>query len=134
MATTTRSALASIDTSNGLFQGQITGNLFAGEALDPVAPCYIKASDGLVYMSNGTAANEAATVFGFTPRAYAIGEAVTLLAGFGRARYGTGLTIGAKLFASATKGRLDDAATTGGTVAIARVISTTDITMITLGT
>jgi hypothetical protein len=35
------------------------------------------------------------------------------------ARYGSGLTPGARYFVSATAGAIDDAATTGGTVAVA---------------
>jgi hypothetical protein len=108
---------------------QISGDLYAGEALT-VAPCYIKASDGKVYQSNGTALNEAATFFGFTPAPARSGQPVTLYGIGARFRYGTGLTIGAKLFVSATAGASRHAATTGGTVAIARVITATDIQVI----
>lgn len=127
MATLTRAATASMDASTGAFAGQISGDLYAGEALDSCAACYIKSSDGKVYMSNGTANNEAASFMGFTPRAYNLGEAVTLFNIGARFSYGTGLTIGAALFVSATAGRLDDAATTGGLRAIAEVITATDI-------
>jgi hypothetical protein len=130
MSLVTRAAQASVDTSTAMFAPQLTGNLYAGEALDVCAPCYIKASDGKVYMSNGTAANEAAKFDGFTPRACAIGEPVTLLGVGARMRYGSGLTIGASYFVAATAGRLDTAATTGGTVAIARAINATDIRVI----
>lgn len=126
MATLTRASSASLDASTGMFAAQISG-LIAGEAIDPVAPCYIKAADGKVYMSNGTAANAAAKVDGFSALAAAAGEPVTLFGPGTRFRYGTGLTIATALFASATAGRLDDAATTGGTVAIAKVITATDI-------
>jgi hypothetical protein len=127
MADLTKSASASMDTSTGMFAPQKTGNLYAGEALGVAVPCYIKAADGLVYQSNGTAANEAAKFDGVTPRAYAIGEPVTLFGVGARFRYGTGLTIGADLFISATAGKLADAATTGGVRAIARVMTATDI-------
>ena len=130
MSLVTRAAQASVDTSTAMFAPQLTGNLYAGEALDVCAPCYIKASDGKVYMSNGTAANEAAKFDGFTPRACGIGEPVTLLGIGARMRYGSGLTIGASYFVAATAGRLDTAATTGGTVAIARAINATDIRVI----
>jgi hypothetical protein len=127
MATLTKSASASLDASTGSFAPQKTGNLFAGEALGAVVPCYIKSADGLVYQSNGTAANEAAKFDGFTARATAAGEPVTLFGIGARFRYGTGLTIGNDLFVSATAGALDNAATTGGLRAIARVMTATDI-------
>ncbi len=127
MALVTRSAQASMDASTGLFARQTTGNLYAGEALDAVAACYIKSSDGKVYMSNGTAANEAAKFDGFTARTCAAGEPVTLFGIGARFRYGSGLTIGNDLFVATTAGRLDTAATTGGLRAVARVITSTDI-------
>jgi hypothetical protein len=127
MALVTRSANASGDTSNLQIAPQLSGDLYAGEALDPIAPCYIKAADGLVYMSNGTAANEAAKFDGFTARTVPAGQPVTLYGVGARFRYGTGLTIGTDLFVAATAGRLDTAATTGGVRAIARVINATDI-------
>lgn len=104
MADVTKSALASMDSSSGMFAPQVTGNLYAGEALAVAAPCYIKAADGKVYMSNGTAVNEAAEFDGFTPRAYSSGEAVALFGVGARFRYGTGLTPGQDLFISATAG------------------------------
>lgn len=130
MATLTRSSSASGDTTHLMKVPQISGDLYAGEALDPCAPCYRKASDGLVYMSNGTAVAEAARCMGFTARAVAAGQPVTLYRAGARFGYGTGLTIGALLYVSATAGRLDDAATTGGLVAVAEVISSTDIQVI----
>lgn len=127
MALVTKVAQASVDTSTAMFARQTTGNLYAGEALGVCDACYIKASDGKVYRSNGTAANEAAKFDGITPRAAAIGEPVTLLGLGTRLRYGTGLTIGTDLFVAATAGGLDTAATTGGLRAIARVRTATDI-------
>lgn len=118
--------IARPDTSQAMFASQIP-DLYAGEALDAGAPCYIKAADGRVYMSNGTAANEAAKVHGFTPRAATQGEPITLLGPGARFRYGTGLTPGTRLFLGATAGRFDTAATTGGTAAIAFVVNATDV-------
>jgi hypothetical protein len=126
MALITRSASASVDTSTVLFASQNTGDLFAGEALDALAPCRIS-SDGLVYMTNATAANAAARIHGYTPHAYASGEAVALILPPFRCRYGTGLTPGAPVFAGATAGRLDTAATTGDADGIGHCISTTDV-------
>ena len=126
MALVTRATTASMDASTGMFAPQITG-LIAGEALDVVAPCYIKASDGKVYMSNGTAATEPAKFHGFTPRAVGIGQPVTLFALGARFGYGSGLTIGAKYFIGATAGRLDTAATVGDAVGAAFAVTATDI-------
>ncbi len=127
MALVTRDSSASLDASTGMFAGQLTGDLFAGEALDLLAPCYIKISDGKVYMSNGTAANEAAGFAGFTPEAYLLGEAVTLFSAPACFRYAaSGLVIG-KLFIAATAGRLDTVASVGDAVGVARAINATDI-------
>lgn len=106
---------------------QITG-LFAGEDLLVVAPCYIKTSDGLVYMSNGTASNEAAEFAGFTARATKNGQPVTLFSLGACFRYGAfSGQAGDLLFVAATAGRLDTAATTGGLVPIARILDTSRI-------
>jgi hypothetical protein len=121
----------SLDASTGMYAPQIsggeTGDLLAGEALDPGAACYIKGSDGKVYQSNGTAANEAAKVDGFTAKARAIGQAVSLYGPGARFNYATGMTPGQNLYLGTTAGRLDTAPTTGGTVIIARACSSTDI-------
>lgn len=130
MALLTRSTKASMDAATGMYAPQITG-LYAGEALDIAAPCYIKSSDGKVYMSNGTAANEAAEVIGFTPRAVAIGEPCTLFGAGARFHYSDGaLTPGDKYYIGATAGRLDTAATTGDAVGVAQALTTTDIRVI----
>ena len=103
------------------------GNLYAGEALAVAAPCYIKASDGLVYMSDGSSNNEVAKFVGFTARATAVGEPVTLF-GYGtRFKYGSGLTPGAIYYISGTTGALYDVATTGDTKGTAMAVSATDI-------
>lgn len=130
MALVTRVAQASADTSNLRRTSEISGDEYAGEALDAVAACYKKASDGLWYMSIGTAVNEAARCMGFTARATALGQAVTIYRLGARFRYGTGLTIGGLLYVAGTAGRLDTAPTTGGLVGIAEVISATDIQII----
>ena len=129
MATVTRATDASMDASTGMFAQHLAG-LVAGENLDVVAPCYIKTSDGKVYMTNGTAANEAAEVIGFTPRSAKAGEPIALFGYGARFRYGTGLTPGNRLYVSATAGRLDDAATTGDTKGVAVVLNSTDIMVV----
>lgn len=122
MALVTRDTRASMDTSTGMIAPQISG-LIAGEDLDAVAPCYIKAADGKVYMSNGTAANEAATFAGFTPVLAKAGEPVTLFALGAIFRYASGLTPGQKLYIGATAGRLDTAASVGDAVGVARALT-----------
>lgn len=128
MALVTRDSTASVDALSAMRAPQIAGDLYAGEALDAVAPCYVK-SDGLVYMSNGTAANAAAACDGFTPRAVASGQPVTLFGPGTRFRYAAAgtLTPGATLFVGATAGRLDATATTGDADGIAHAVSDTDI-------
>lgn len=132
MALITRVATAGIDGVSALKVPSIGGDLYAGEDLDPAAPCYIKESDGKVYMSNGTSANEAASVFGFTPKAYKNGEVCSLFMAGARFKYGSGLTPGDDFYLGATAGRLDNATTTGGSVVIARAVSATDIVVVAL--
>lgn len=129
MALVTRSANASMDVSTGQFAPQITG-LYAGEDLDMAAPCYIKSSDGKVYMSNATSATEAAEVVGFTPRAVKSGQPVTLFGKGARFSYGSGLTPGDIYFVGATAGRLDTAATTGDAFGVAQAVTATDIRIV----
>lgn len=127
MTLVTKAADASLDAASAMFAPQISGRT-AGEALDALAPCYIKQSDGFVYMSNATAANEAAGIDGFTPRAYASGDSNVTLFGLGtKMRYATGMTAGAPLYIGATAGRLDTAATVGDGEGVARTIDSTII-------
>lgn len=124
MALVTRIASASMDVVQA---EQVVAGLIAGEALDVAAPCYIKSSDGMVYMTNATSSNEAAEVIGFTPRAVAVGQPVTLFGNGTRFQYGSALTPGDVLYAAATAGRLDTAATTGDAFGAAIVLTATDI-------
>lgn len=126
MALITRSTTASIDMVTARNAPQISG-LYAGEALDVCAPCYIKSSDGKVYMCNATADNEAAEFAGFTPRAVAADEPVTLYGLGTRMKYGSSLTPGNILYLGATAGRLDSDMTTGDRLGIAIVVTATDI-------
>lgn len=126
MTLITRDADASPDTST-LVACPPLGPLVAGEALDAIAPCYIKSSDGKVYMSNATGTGEASEVAGFTMKAYASGGAVTLYGVGARAKYGSSLTPGDILYVGATAGRLDDSATTGDQIGVAMCIDDEDI-------
>lgn len=127
MALVTRATTASMDTGSLAFAPQISG-LVAGEVLDPCCPCYLKSSDGKVYMSNGTSANEAAEFIGFNSRAVAAADQPVTVHGVGaRMSYGTGLTPGDRYYIAATAGRLDTATTTGDAVGVAQAITSTDI-------
>lgn len=129
---TAAATTVTVETISAAHAPQIPASLglVAGEALLTAAPCYIRASDGKVFMSNGTSANEAAKVDGFTARAYASGEPVTLVGVGAIFQYGTGLTIGATYYVGATAGRLDTATTTGDAVGVARAITATHIRVI----
>ena len=105
--------------------GDLIRGLRAGEAIAAGDICYI-AADGTAMRSNGTAANAAAVGFGIAAGDTQAGEAVTLYRNVAF-HYGSGLTPGTPLFVAATAGGLDNAATTGGTVAVARVIDATRI-------
>lgn len=130
MALVTKATDASLDAASAEFAPQRSG-LTAGAAIDALAPCVIDPADGLVYMSDGTAANARAGFDGFSPRAYAIGDTNVTLFGVGvKMRYATGLTPGNKLYIGATAGRLDTAATTGDAVGVAKVVSSTVIRVI----
>jgi hypothetical protein len=84
-------------------------------------------STGLVLLATGAAANAAALVDGFAALPAKIGEAVTLLDGVDW-HYGAALTPGARYYLSGTTpGGLDTVASTGGTIAIGKAISTTRI-------
>ena len=124
MSLVTRSTTANMDANQN---EQVLAGAVAGENLDIAAPCYLKSSDGLVYMCNATSANEAAEFIGFTARATLLGQPVTLFGAHSRFKYGTGLTPGDVFYMGATAGRLDTAATTGDPQGLAVVVSSTDI-------
>jgi hypothetical protein len=130
MALITPASDVSIDANTAMYAPQISG-LVAGEDLLAAAPCYIKSADGKVYMSNGTAAVEAAEVVGFTPRVVKSGQPVTLFGKGTRFKYAaSGLTPGDKYYIGTTAGRLDTAATTGDAVGVAQALTATDIRVI----
>jgi len=128
MALVARRANVTIEGISAAYVTQIPASigLRAGAALDAGAPCRV-AADGLVYMTDATAADALARVMGWTGKAYTIGEPVTLHGAGAIFEYGTGLTPGATLFAGATAGRLDDAATVGDAVGVAKVVTATHI-------
>lgn len=127
MAQVARRARVNFDANTAMYAPQLTAH-YAGEDIDAGAPCYIKASDNKIYMSNGTAANEAAGSDGFAVMAHKAGEPVTLHGHGTRLGYGDSaspLAPNALLYVGTTKGRLSDTATTGGTVPVAKVIGAT---------
>ena len=128
MSFVTRSARAHIDAATGMFAPQVSGNVYAGEDLDPVAPCRI-ASTGLVYMCNASSGS-GGDVIGFTPKLYKSGEPVRLFGAGTRANYGSGLTPGARFYLGTTKGRLDTAPTADDQKGVAIVLSATDILIV----
>lgn len=105
-----------------------TAGLRAGEAIAAGDACYIKAADGLVWLSTGAAANAAAKVRGFAMEPASTGDPVTLTWDV-VFNYGAALTPGADVFLSATAGALADAATTGGTAPIGYVVDATRIAL-----
>jgi len=100
----------------------ITG-LFAGETIAAGDCCYIKASDGKLYRSTGAAANAAAQVDGWAAENCTAGEALTLYKSV-NFNYSANLLVpGTSYYVSGTvAGGIADAASTGGTVAVARSI------------
>lgn len=124
MATLTKVGTPSISTTTPCPAHHISG-LVAGEAIAAGDLVYIH-SGGTVRKTNGTSANAAAKVDGIALQAAAIGEGVSMYFDV-NVRYGSGLTPGARLYASATAGAIDDAATTGGTAPIGFVIDATRI-------
>lgn len=126
MAAIAKSGTPSIS-SMGLDDGsQKLPALICGEDIAAGDACYVKASDGLIWRSNGTSANAAAKVRGFAPTAAKTGEPLSLVFNV-TFNYGSGLTPGADAFASGTAGALVDAATTGGTAPIGFVVDATRI-------
>lgn len=126
MATVAVSGTPSLATPVPCPAHRVGSGFLAGEAITAGQPCYIKASDGKVYVSTGAAANAAAKVDGFAAQATAAGEAVTLLTDVDF-RYGAGMTPGTRLYLGATAGILADAASTGGTGVVGIVLDATRI-------
>ncbi len=126
MAAISKSGTPSISTPLVSPEQRLSG-LLAGEAIAAGDACYINSADNKLYRSTGAAANAAAQVDGFAATSAAIGEALSIYFGI-NFRYGAGLTPGTSLFLSGTTpGGLDTAASTGGTVVIARTMDDTRI-------
>lgn len=130
MAAVTKASDADLEMGSAMYAPQIA-DLVAGEDLDKLAICHIDQSDGKVYMSNATAADADAEVDGITPRDVDSGEPVTLFGVGVRFRYSAGsLTPGATYYLGTADGGLDDAATTGDAVGVAKAINEYDLRLI----
>lgn len=103
-------------------------DLTAGEDLLAFQPCYIKATDGLVYKATGAAATDAAQVHGYPIIPRKAGQPVSLYAGPMDVYLPTaaGLTPGKRLYLTATAITtfviVADAATTGGVAPIGHTV------------
>jgi hypothetical protein len=124
MAVIAKSGVPSLSTLIPPQANTIVG-LSAGEDIAAGDPCYIK-NDGLVYRSDGTAANAAAKVDGWATIPVKAGEAMTLVFDVNM-RYGAGLTPGARVYLGVGAAVIGDAATTGGTAPIGFVIDASRI-------
>lgn len=105
--------------------GDVLRGKMAGETIAAGDVCYI-ASDDTIMRSNGSSANAAAVGGWIAAGDASAGEACTCYKNVSF-HYGAGLTPGAGYYVGATAGRLDTAATTGGTVVVARAIDATRI-------
>lgn len=129
MADIAKSGTVSLATLTPPPNARISG-MIAGETLAAGDACYIKTSDNKLYRSTGAAANAAAVVDGFVLSSAVAGDAVTLFFNVVLA-YGSGLTPGSFAYLSgATAGALADAASTGGTVPVGRVIDANRIAVV----
>ena len=134
MTTITKLSTAGVDGLSAQKCDTIS-QLFAGEALKKADACFI-ASDGLVYMSNYTAhqyssitASGVSNFDGFTNKAVAVGEPVTLFGNGAQFGYGSSLTPGILCYVTTSDGLIADAK--GGIdLPVAKVISATDIRVI----
>jgi hypothetical protein len=125
MALITISTKASIDAISAQRAGYVSG-LFAGEAIPALAACRI-ASDGTVMKAVTTSAHVVSDFAGFAPKAYKVGEPITLFNHNMRFRLAdSGLTPGGLLYVSATAGQLSDAVVLAGDRAVAMVVTATD--------
>lgn len=122
MATLTRAGTPSLattlhDPAPHQIHGRAATDLVAGDLV------YLT-STGTLAKADGTAANALALAVGMVVKASKSGEKAVAYHDV-EVNYGSGLTISARYYASATAGSLDDAVTTGGTVPVAFATSAT---------
>ena len=124
MALLAKSGTPSLASRTPGAENRING-IKAGEDIAAGDACYIK-SDGYAWRCDGTAADAKAKFRGMAAGAAQAGEAITLWHDV-VFHYGSGMTPGQSFYVAATAGRLDSAATTGGTVEVAYAIDATRI-------
>lgn len=127
MATLTRTGSPSLattlhDPGPHQIHGRAATDLAAGDMV------YLNNVSGVPTLTkaNGTAATAPALSVGMMLKDTKSGEKGVAYHDV-EVNYGTSLTIGTRYFVSATAGALDDAATTGGTVAVGFATTTTNI-------
>ena len=130
MSLITKGTVLSLDTASAGAAVRVSA-LFAGEALDAVAPCYID-TNGNVRMSidSQETVTNVSDYVGFTADAIPSGQAVTLFGKGARFSYGTSLTPNTPLYVAGTAGRLDTAAVSSADDPTALVITSTDILVV----
>lgn len=120
---------ASLEVNSSMVAVRVNG-LFAGEAIDAFAPCYID-SDGTVKMAVSTqlivVSGDKTDFIGFAPREYANGEAITLFGKGARFCYSTSMTPGSYLYIGSEAGTLVDAAVVEGDDPVAVALTSTDV-------
>jgi len=126
----TKLAQGGLETIQAMFVPQLSGNLFAGEDLRAVAPCY-QAADGMFYECVGAANDEKAVISGWTGKLYKAGETITLY-GLGAIFHfsNAALTPGQLVYMGAAAGDLDDAQQTGHPGAIAQAFTANEIRVV----
>ena len=118
---------------NSLTHSPYVSGLFAGETLPVASPCYIKATDGLVYNSGSHICAIANTpdYAGFTVDAVVTGGPVTLFKMGARFNYASSMTSGCVLWISGSPaGKLSDAKLASADTPVAMAVSSTDIVVI----
>lgn len=127
MSLITKGDALSIDASSVPSAVRVSA-LFAGEALDAVAPCYID-TNGNVRMSidSQETVTNVSDFVGFTADTVVSGSPVTLFGKGARFSYGAGLTPNTPVYVGATAGRLDDSQVSSADDPVALIISARDI-------
>ena len=130
MAQITRSSTVSMDVNSGMKAHYISG-LTAGSAISAGDCCYID-DQGKVLRTDSSLHTSGSIVYyaGFAPKAYASGEACTLVGAGARFDYSSGMTPGEYLSSGSTSGSLINTAFNVNDLPVALAISSTDIQII----
>ena len=127
MSLITKGTVLSLDVASARAAVRVSA-LFAGEALDAVAPCYID-TNGNVRMSidSQETVTNVSDFVGFTAKAVTSGQAVTLFGKGARFSYGASLTPNTPVYVAGTAGRLDDSQVSSADDPVALIITAKDI-------